>query len=493
MTSPGGTYLDDIETTEDVEIPRNPIERIIGQGHAINKVTSAVKQRRNLLLVGPPGIGKSMIAQALALNLPKPTEEVRVVHNPHNPERPILETIKGEEMEKEHKSQYISGFVVSAKEVPSFVAEQLGFRCKTCGEISDVSETICPKCGTNKYSKISWGRRNTPFGDIITEVFEIGTKRPEREVRTTRIGSDGKETIIVYQHAGDGKIRVMDQSAIENIKQKDCKTQMKIIVPLDRFPFVQATGASETELLGDVRHDPYGSHPEIGTPAYQRVVPGAVHEAHEGVLFIDELPQMEYLQTYILTAMQEKKFAIIGRNPHSAGASVKVDNVPCDFIFVGACNIGDIARILPPLRSRILGNGYEILLETLMEDNEENRKKLTQFIAQEIESDGRIPHASAGAALEIINESRKRAFELDGKRNMLTLRLRDLGGLIRLAGDLAILDESDVIEAEHVKRSVKESTPIEHQIQERYGSMWLGAEKDRNISFRRDRPDEGYI
>lgn len=493
MASNDEKCLDDIETTEEVEIPRNPIERIIGQNHAINKVKSAIKQRRNLLLVGPPGIGKSMIAQALALNLPKPMEEIRVVHNPQNPERPTLEIIKKGELEKEHKSQYVSGFLVSPKEVPSFVAEQLGFRCKSCGEISDVTDTICPKCGTNKYSKISWGRRNTPFGDIITEVFEIGTKRPEREVRTTRIGSDGKETIIVYQHAGDGKIRVMDQSAIENMKQTDSKKETKVIVPIDRFPFVQATGASETELLGDVRHDPYGSHPEIGTPAYQRVVPGAVHEAHEGVLFIDELPQMEYLQTYILTAMQEKKFAIIGRNPHSAGASVKVSNVPCDFVFVGACNIGDIGRILPPLRSRILGNGYEILLETVMEDNDENRGKLLQFIAQEIESDGRIPHASMGAALEIINEAKRRAYEVDGKRNTLTLRLRDLGGLIRLAGDLAILDESDVIEADHVKKSIKESKPIEHQIQERYGSMWSGAEKDRNISLKRDRPDEGYI
>ncbi len=486
--------MDDLESTRDVSIPKTPIDRIIGQDHAINKVKSAIHQRRNLLLVGPPGIGKSMIAQALALSLPKPTEEIRVLHNPQNLERPLLEVVKTDAIEAERKSQPVRGFLVAAGEVPSFVAEQLGFRCTSCGELSGIDDAICPKCGTNKYSKVSWGKRNTPFGDIITEVFEIGTKRPQAEVRTSRIGRDGKETIVVYRNAGNGKICVMDQSALENVKQPNPeKRQMKVIVPIDRVPFVHATGASETELLGDVRHDPYGSHPEIGTPAYQRVVPGAIHEAHEGVLFIDELPHMEGLQTYILTAMQEKMFSIIGRNPHSAGASVKVTNVPCDFVFVGACNISDVSRILSPLRSRILGNGYEILLETTMPDNDANRRRLVQFIAQEIERDGRIPHASVGAVEEMMSEAQRRAADIDGKKNALTLRLRDLGGVVRLAGDLAIIEGTELIEAKHVKKSSKDSMPIEHQIQERYGSMWGGLEKDRGVQLKHDKVDEGYI
>ena len=50
---------------------------------------------------------------------------------------------------------------------------------------------------------------------------------------------------------------------------------------------------------------------------------GAVHEAHEGVLFIDEMATLGDTQRFILTAMQEKKFPITGRNPTSAGASVR--------------------------------------------------------------------------------------------------------------------------------------------------------------------------
>ncbi len=157
---------------------------------------------------------------------------------------------------------------------------------------------------------------------------------------------------MVFERCGE-MIRVLDQSALEKRRELEKVSPRKVLVPLDRNPFVLATGSSETELLGDVRHDPYGGHPQLGTQPYERVVPGAIHEAHEGVLFLDELPHLGHMQRFILTAMQEKRFPISGRNPQSAGASVKVDDVPCDFIFVGACNIQDLEQVLSPLRSRI--------------------------------------------------------------------------------------------------------------------------------------------
>lgn len=223
-----------------------------------------------------------------------------------------------------------------------------------------------------------------------------------------------------------------------------------------------------------MRHDPYGGHPQLGSQPYDRVVPGAIHEAHQGVLFIDELPHLGHLQRFILTAMQEKWFPISGRNPQSAGASVKVDSVPCDFIFVAACNIQDLSSILSPLRSRVVGNGYEVLVDISMEDNERQRAKFAQFVAQEITMDGKIPHATREGVEALVEEARRRAKQLDGKDNSLTLRLRELGGLIRTAGDFALIERDDCIERRHIKAALKRGKTAEEQIVEKYGSYYGG-------------------
>jgi len=71
---------------------------VVGQDEAVKLARIAANQRRHFLLVGPPGTGKSMIAQALSLHLPSVTEEIRVVHNPENPERPLVEVKQRDEV-----------------------------------------------------------------------------------------------------------------------------------------------------------------------------------------------------------------------------------------------------------------------------------------------------------------------------------------------------------------------------------------------------------
>lgn len=478
-------YLEDIETTDDVVIPQDPLDRVIGQDHAVNLARTAALQRRHLLLVGPPGVGKSMIAQALSLHIPRPTHEIQVVQNPENPERPFIEVKGRGEVEKERESQESAeGEIIDPKEAPIHVAENLGYKCVSCGTYSSATDGFCPKCNRAKTTQ-NQQQGNSPFGDIFGGLLEVTMGQVavgKKRVTTTR-QRFGKEEVVVFEQAGE-MIKVLDQKALEKKREFEKLSPSKVLVSVDRNPFVLATGASEVELLGDVKHDPYGTHPQLGSDPYERVVPGAIHEAHQGVLFIDELPHLGHIQRFILTAMQEKYFPISGRNPQSAGASVKVRNVPCNFIFVGACNIQDLKEILSPLRSRIVGSGYELLLETTITDTDENRGKLAQFVAQEIAIDGRIPPASADAIEAIVEVAHKRAYVIDGQSHSLTLRLRELGGLIRAAGDIATLEESKnkLILPEHIKDALKRSRPVEEQIKERYGSYFGGLASDMSAA-----------
>ncbi|MGE4275175.1 MAG: ATP-binding protein [Candidatus Methanomethylophilaceae archaeon] len=479
-----------LDDTSQIVLPTDPLDRVLGQEEAIDLARIAARQRRHLLLVGPPGTGKSMIAQALALHLPAPKHEVRVVHNPENPERPFLEVKSQDIIDIErHSRSGAAGELIAPHEAPANVAEKLGYLCRHCGNYSSPTERVCPHCSK---SKLEADRSSNPFGDILGGMIEVTMKAmPQmpvgKEKVTTTRQRNGREEVVVFERA-DENIRVLDQKALEKRRELERLSNQKVLVKLERTPFVMATGASETELLGDVRHDPYGGHQTLGTAPYERVVAGTIHEAHEGVLFIDEISHLGQMQRYILTAMQERSFPISGRNPQSAGASVKVDSVPCDFILVAACNIQDLENILSPLRSRIIGGGYEVLMETSMPDTSRNRARYAQFVAQEINMDGRIPHATMDAVEAIITEGRNRARLIDDRVNQLTLRMREMGGLIRAAGDLAMQEESDFIDADHIRRALRRSKPVEEQIKDRYGSYMRGLSSDVSDSQKEKSP-----
>jgi Lon-like ATP-dependent protease len=152
------------------------------------------------------------------------------------------------------------------------------------------------------------------------------------------------------------------------------------------------------------------------------------------VLFIDEIASLKIRsQQELLTAMQEKKYSITGQSENSSGAIVKTEPVPCDFVLVAAGNYMDMPAMHPALRSRIRGNGYEVYVQDTIEDTPQNEDKYVQFVAQEVRKDGKIPHFTFAAVQEVIDEARRKA----GRKRRLSLNLRELGGLVRAAGDIA--------------------------------------------------------
>ncbi len=405
------------KTTKELKIPTKIIDQIIGQNSAVNLVKKVAKQRRNVLLIGDPGTGKSMIAQGLSELLPEEKlQDILSYPNPMDDNTPIIRTVtkgKGREIVDKFKIQVKASS--KNQNILFFILLIIAL----------ISPWIVRK----------------QYGDIMAAASLIGSMM-------------FLAAFVLFINIGKrmnlSKLEI-PKLLVDNSKQK-------------KAPFLDATGSKAGALLGDCLHDPLQSG-GLGTPAYERLIPGMIHKANGGVLFMDEVATLPIeAQQELLTAMQEKKYPIKGQSERSSGSTTISEPAPTDFILVGAGNIETIKRMHPALRSRIRGYGYEIYMNTEIDDNQENRNKIAIFVAQEIAKDKKIPPFTKSAVQEIINEA-KRKSDTAGK---LTIRLRELGGLIRAAGDLAkeqglkLVDKKQIIQAKKIART------LEQQIADKY-------------------------
>ncbi|MFW5937527.1 MAG: ATP-dependent protease LonB, partial [Halanaeroarchaeum sp.] len=180
---------------------------------------------------------------------------------------------------------------------------------------------------------------------------------------------------------------------------------------------------------------------------------------------VDEINTLDIRsQQKLMTAIQEGEFAITGQSERSSGAMVQTEPVPCDFIMVAAGNMDAMENMHPALRDRVKGYGYEVYMEDTIDDTPEMRRKYARFVAQEAEKDGRVPHFHPDAVREIILEAKRRS----GRKDHLTLKLRDLGGLVRVSGDIAKSEDEEFVRREHVLEAKKRSRSIEQQFADDY-------------------------
>ncbi len=412
-------------TTKDLNVPNTIIDQVLGQEEAVEVVKRAAKRRRHVLLIGEPGTGKSMLGLALAQLLPKEKlQDVIAFPNPNDENMPLIRVVgagQGRTLIEKSKVQSLS----SSKSQNIFLLILLIFAM------------ISPWWAFNYYQ--SYGATVAAIMFVaffIGSIFFIGV--------FALVMNLGKRMMM---QGKSNKPKVL----VDNFNKKQA-------------PFIDATGAHAGALLGDVLHDPFQSG-GLGTPANERVVAGMIHKAHMGVLFVDEIATLQpHTQQELLTALQEGKYPITGQSERSAGAMVRTEAVPCNFILVAAGNLDTIKHMHPALRSRIRGYGYEVFMKETMEDTAANRQKLYQFMAQEIKKDGKIPHFTKAACDAIIEQARKRA----NRKGHLTLRLRSLGGLIRAAGDLALEEKAKLVEPKHITQAMRVARPLETQISDRY-------------------------
>ncbi|PSQ25949.1 ATP-dependent protease LonB [Halobacteriales archaeon QS_9_68_17] len=395
-----------IDSTEDIDVPNQLVDQVIGQDDARDIIKKAAKQRRHVMMIGSPGTGKSMLAKAMSELLPKEDlQDVLVYHNPDDGNEPKVRTVpagKGEQIVEAHKDEARKKNRMRSFLMWIIIAIVLG------------------------YTLLS--RASILLGILAAGVVYLAFRYSNR-------GSDAMIPNLIVNAADE-------QTA----------------------PFEDATGAHAGALLGDVRHDPFQSG-GMETPSHDRVEPGAIHKANKGVLFVDEINTLDIRsQQKLMTAIQEGEFSITGQSERSSGAMVQTEPVPCDFIMIAAGNLDAMENMHPALRSRIKGYGYEVYMEDTIEDTPEMRRKYARFIAQEVTKDGRLPHYTTDAIEEVILEAKRRA----GRKGHLTLKMRDLGGLVRVAGDIARAEDAERTTRDHVLQAKRRSRSIEQQLADDY-------------------------
>lgn len=394
-----------VTSSSEVTVPPRLIDQVIGQDAAVEVIKKAAIQRRHVMMIGNPGTGKSMLAKAMAELLPKEElKDILVYPNPEDSNNPIIRTVAAGRGKQ----------IVAAHKAEAAKRKQM---------------------------------RNTL---VMLLVFGI-------------IGY----ALIAGQMLMGVIAAAFIFMALQYSRPREEAMIPKLLVsnePNSTAPFVDGTGSHAGALLGDVRHDPFQSG-GLETPAHERVEAGAIHRANNGVLFVDEINTLTpHSQQNLLTALQEGEFPITGQSERSSGAMVRTEPVPCRFIMIAAGNLDAMQGMHPALRSRIRGYGYEVYMQDTMPDTPENREKFVTFIAQEVKNDGKIPHFDRSAIEEVIREAQRRS----NRKGHLTLKLREMGGLIRVAGDIARQEGAELTSARHVLAAKDSARSIEQQISDEY-------------------------
>jgi len=204
--------------TSEIKIPKTIAEQIIGQDEALKIIKKAALQRRNVLLIGEPGTGKSMLGQALAESLTTAKlADIMCLPNDQDENNPLVRIMpraKGKELITKLKIQNMA----------SFKNQNIFFF------ILLIITMITPW----------WIRKQ--YGDIIAAAALISSMI-------------FLAAFIIFMNLNKrmnvNKIKV-PKLIVDNSDKKNA-------------PFIDATGAHAGALLGDVLHDPLQCYSSVVT------------------------------------------------------------------------------------------------------------------------------------------------------------------------------------------------------------------------------------
>ncbi|WP_430748840.1 Lon family ATP-dependent protease [Clostridium intestinale] len=252
---------------------------------------------------------------------------------------------------------------------------------KTLKKYADLEVLDARKTSKNIMSLL----RPSDFDEIVGQ---------ERAVKSllSKMASPYPQHIILYGPPGVGKTTAA-RIALEAVKKMN-------FTPFDEdSKFVEVDGTTvrwdpreiTNPLLGSV-HDPIyqGSKRDLAEIGVPEPKPGLVTEAHGGVLFIDEIGELDdILQNKLLKVLEDKRveFSSSYYDPDDENTPKYIkylfeNGAPADFVLIGATT-RDPGEINPALRSRCTEVYFEPLAVSDIEDIIKNAAKKLNVILED--------------------------------------------------------------------------------------------------------------
>jgi Lon-like ATP-dependent protease len=473
--------LDFMRDTSQIDVPVDPIEKVIFQDRAKTAIRKIAQNKGHILLVGKPGTGKSLLADMFEKVLTQSMGDYLA------PKEAII-AYPG-------KDRNHIRFAYEDTQKADALIDHLG---------NDIEKA---RNSADRFSlaEVINSARRARKGLLITALIAAA------------IGLIFSPAFIITGLAGMGAIFMFMQEnnhkAQEKIQQEaDSAKLFKVKHLFDMVPEIlfdprkseglmaRVSEPDARKMKGGFRHDPYQSS-GLQTPAHKRAYLGA--HAKAPIIYIDELKTLiraGYMAD-MLEIMQNKRYLLEGGQHTGSGAADRSENfLRASNIILACCNHDTLAHLRREgdgaFLSRIEDKGEVIQMETAVPETARSIHQVGQYVRQEVLNLGHeFRHAwgdiiqkegyegirkrsetifgrelppdftlkerdfSSAAVLEIVKELRCRAS--DGK---LSGVLRPINGIIRSAEFEAIITNSDLVEPFHVQSALKTHFSLEGEL-----------------------------
>ncbi|MDY6881234.1 MAG: S16 family serine protease [Thermodesulfobacteriota bacterium] len=470
--------IDFFDETSEISLPEDPIEKVIFQDRAKAAIRKVAQNKGHILMVGRPGTGKSLLAGMF---------------------KDVIDRSLGEYIR--HKEAIVA-FPGKDRNHIRFAYETPETINKAIGKVNEAIERA-----QNSVEEFSLADQIRSVKRVKTALLWItgttalaGCFFPPAFIAT---GLSGMGAVFMYlqenNHRAQEKIHRETHNRKLNVG-KNLRDMIPVVLhdpQKDKELMSRISEPNARNMKGGFRHDPYQSG-NLHTPAHLRAYLGA--HARSPIIYIDELKTLVkagYMSD-MLEIMQEKKYILEGGiDTGSGGADRSENHLKAENIILACCNHDTLEYLQKEgdgaFLSRIEDKGEIVQMESAVSENLESIKQSVQYVKQEIDHLGqeisqtwaevfeqegyrgakkrselifgkKLPEGyllearefSRGAVLEIIKELRCRASD-----RKLSAILRPINGIIKTAEYNAILENASFVEAEHVKKALKEHQSLE--------------------------------